>query len=327
MSTLNLSRFDLLSVRLALDCAHSGRLTAAAERSHIALAAASRRLRELEAAFGSPLFTRHAQGLSLTAAGQVFVKHALTVLHEVETLSTELNDLRLGISRHIRLCASTAAINQFLPPLLARHAKLHPQVRLDLEEQVSQSVVSRLREGLTDIGIFVEGPDTAGLATQLFRRDQLVLLLPAHHRLARGRSALPIEALLDQDWISLNTGAALLMKQQQAALAAGQPLRLRIQVRSFDAVCHMVASGLGVALLPKEAVLPLARALRLAIRPLANEWAQRQLLIATAAAGAAPDPVVAAVIRFLMASEESVNATTRISRSSQNAKTKAVKRQ
>ena len=102
-------------------------------------------------------------------------------------------------------------------------------------------------------------------------------------------------------------------------------MRLRIQVRSFDAVCHMVASGLGVALLPKEAVLPLARALRLAIRPLANEWAQRQLLIATASAS--PDPVVAAVIRFLLAPEERVDAAARISRSSQNAKTKPAKRQ
>jgi DNA-binding transcriptional LysR family regulator len=50
---------------------------------------------------------------------------------------------------------------------------------------------------------------------------------------------------LDEEWISLTAGAAMLQKQQEAALAANRPLRLRMQVRSFDAVCHMVASGLG----------------------------------------------------------------------------------
>jgi DNA-binding transcriptional LysR family regulator len=52
----------------------------------------------------------------------------------------------------------------------------------------------------------------------------------------------------------------MLQKQQQAALAAGKPLRLRMQVRSFDAVCHLVASGLGIAVLPAAAALPIVRA-------------------------------------------------------------------
>lgn len=301
MSALNLARFDLLSIRLALDCARTGRLTLAAEQSHIALAAASRRLRELEAAFGSPLFSRHAQGLTLTGAGHVFVKHALGVLHGVEALHSELTDLRVGVGRHIRLCAGTAAINQFLPPLLAHHARLHPQIRIDLDEQVSQVVVARLREGLADIGIFVEGPDTSGLVTRVFRHDELVLLLPPRHRLGRGRGALLFEDLLEEDWISLNTGAAVLVKQQEAALAAGQPLRLRVQVRSFDAVCHMVAAGLGIALLPRAAVLPLARSMKLTMRALRNDWARRRLLLATPSGSA--DPVIATIVDYLAQSE------------------------
>ena len=96
---------------------------------------------------------------------------------------------------------------------------------------------------------------------------------------------------LDEDWISLNTGAAMLQKQQQAALAANRPLRLRMQVRSFDAVCHLVASGLGLAVLPKAAALPIIRAMGLGWRPLADPWAHRQLL-AAAAVGAQGDPVV-----------------------------------
>jgi DNA-binding transcriptional LysR family regulator len=98
------------------------------------------------------------------------MKHGLALLQTMELLGGELADLRQGLSRHIRLCASTAAINQFLPPLLAQYAVLRPQVRVDVEEQVSGAVASTLREGRADVGIFVEGPDTTGLEVQAFRR-------------------------------------------------------------------------------------------------------------------------------------------------------------
>ena len=281
-ASYNLARFDLVSIRLAVACAQTGSLTAAARDSHLALAAASRRIRELELALGDPLFERHARGLQPTAAGRVFVKHGLTLLQTMEQLGTELSDLRSGIARHIRLCASSAAISQFLPPLLARYGELHPQVHVDLEEQVSEAVVATLREGRADVAVFVEGPDTGGLETRLFRHDELVLVLPAKHRLA-GKTPLPFADALDEEWISLTAGAAMLQKQQQAALAANRPLKLRMQVRSFDAVCHMVASGLGVAVLPKGASLPILKAMKLGWRPLADSWAQRRLLVATSA--------------------------------------------
>ncbi|HSV48442.1 MAG TPA: LysR family transcriptional regulator, partial [Ramlibacter sp.] len=265
----NLARFDLLSIRLAVACAESGSLTRAAQEAHLALAAASRRIRDLEDAVGEPLFERHARGLRASAAGRVFARHGLALLQTLEQLDAELADLRQGVARHIRLCASTAAISQFLPPLLAGYSRLQPQVRIDLEEQVSEAVVATLREARCDVAVFVEGPDTSGLSTHPFRTDELVVVLPKGHRLC-GRAPLLFAQALDEDWISLNTGAAMLHKQQQAALAANRPLRLRMQVRSFDAVCHLVASGLGLAVLPKAAAQPIIRAMGLDWRPLAD---------------------------------------------------------
>ena len=308
-SGYNLARFDLVSLRLVVDCLQQGTLSAAARASHLALAAASRRLRELEDAVGEPLFERHGRGLLPTSAGRVFARHALEMLQSLEQMGSELADLRRGITRHIRLCASTAAINQFLPPLLARHAREARHVHVELEEQVSSLVAATVREGRAELGVFVEGVETEGLACQMFRRDELVLVLPAKHRLA-GKPPLPFAQALDEDWISLNTGAAMLQKQQQAALAVNRPLRLRMQVRSFDAVCHLVASGLGLAVLPKGAALPIVQAMGLAWRPLADAWAQRQLL-AAAAVGSQDDPVVNALLGFLVQQQPSQNAKAR----------------
>jgi DNA-binding transcriptional LysR family regulator len=296
-TSYNLARFDLVSIRLVVDCVQLGSLSAAAQAAHLALAAASRRIRELEDAVGEPLFERHGRGVRPTAAGRVFARHALGLLQSLEQMGSELADLRQGIAQHVRLCASTAAINQFLPPLLARYARLKTQVRVDLEEQMSSGVVAALREGRADLGVFVEGAETQGLDCRLFRRDELILVLPAKHRLV-GRGAMPFAEALDEDWVSLADGAALLQKQHEAAHAAGRPLRLRMQVRSFDAVCHLVASGLGIAVLPKNAALPIVGAMKLRWRALSDPWASRRLLLATRPGP--QDPAVEDLARFLV---------------------------
>lgn len=294
----NLARFDLVSIRLVVDGAQHGSLSAAARASHLALAAASRRIRELEAALGEPLFERHGRGLRPTPAGRVFARHGVALLQGLEQMGAELADLRQGIARHIRLAASTAAINQFLPPLLARYADQARQVRVELEEHFSGSVVMLLREGRADVGVFAEGPDTEGIDCRVFRRDELVLVLPAGHRLV-GRSPLAFAQALDEDWITLSEGAALLLKQQQTAQAAGLPLRVRMQVRSFDTVCHLVAAGLGIAVLPRQAVAPTMGAMNLRLRPLADAWAHRDLLLATRTGS--QEPAVRELVEFLAA--------------------------
>ena len=306
MTTYNLARFDLVSIRLAVACVQTGSLSAAARQAHLALAAASRRIRELEAALGSPLFERHARGLLPTAAGRVFLKHGLTLLQTMDQLGGELADLRSGTARHIRLCASSAAISQFLPPLLAQYTKLQPHISIDLEEQVSESVVSTLREGRADMAVFVEGPDITGLDTHLFRQDELIVIFPADHRFAKTKGALAFADMLNEDWISLTAGAAMLQQQQQAALTAGRPFKLRMQVRSFDAVCHMVAAGMGMAALPKGAGLAIAKNMNLRWRPLSDSWAQRRLLVATQASQSDQD--VTAFMDFLLPPSQNAKA-------------------
>ncbi len=274
----NLARFDFVSIRLAVLCAQTGSLTTAARQCNLVLPAASRRLKELELATGCQLFERHSRGLSMTPAGRIFMRRGLALLQEMEGLVSELADMHQGIARHLRLFAGTAAINQFLPPLMATYTRLHPEVQIDLEEQVSDHVVQALREGRADVGVFVEGPDTDGLDVKDFREDELVLILPRRHALV-GKSPLAFVDALDESWVSLNPGAALLQQQQSAAMAAGRTLKLRMQVRSFDAVGHMVASGLGIALLPKLAAQPIVRAMQLSWRPLQDDWARRRLKV------------------------------------------------
>jgi DNA-binding transcriptional LysR family regulator len=289
MQRYNLARFDLVSIRLVALCAQRGSLSAAARELHLAIAAASRRIKELEDALRTTLFDRHARGITPTAAGLVFVKHALQLLSTMEHLGDELTDLSTGVGQHISLCASTAAINQFLPPLLQAYAQAFPYIKIDLEEQVSEAVTASLRSGLCDVGVFVEGPDITGLSTAPFRSDRLVLVLPKNHLLARSKLPIAFVDTLGENYVGLNAGAAMLHRQQQTALAHGRTFKLRMQVRSFDAVCHLVASGLGVALLPATAAKPLIKAMQLTTRPLADPWSERTMLVACVAEKISPE--------------------------------------
>ncbi len=300
----NLARFDFVSIRLAVACARAGNLTEAARECHLVLPAASRRLRDLERAIGAPLFERHSRGVTPTALGRAFMKRGMAILQELDNLMTELADSQQGVVRHVHVCAGTAAITQFLPPLLAEYAELRPEVQVELEEQVSQQVVATVREGRADLGVFVAGPDTRGLEVRDFRQDELVLILPAGHRLV-GRNRLAFADTLDEHWISLNAGAAMLQAQQQAAMAAGRPLKLRMQVRSFDAVGHMVAAGLGIAALPKGAALPIVRAMKLRWRPLSDAWARRQMQVVIRPDA---DATVMALRDFLLPTSQSAKA-------------------
>ena len=291
----NLARFDFVSIRLAVACARTGSLTAAARECNLVLPAASRRIRDMEITLGTALFERHSRGLTPTASGRAFLRRGLSLLQELDRLVAELADIRQGVVRHIQLCSSTAAINQFLPPLLARYAQLHPGVKVDVEELVSAQVVASLRDGRADIGAFVEGAATPGLDVRHFRDDELVLVLPPKHPLA-GRTPIAFVDTLDEQWISLNLGAAMLQQQQAAARAVGRSFKPRMQVRSFDAVGHLVAAGLGIATLPKRAALPIISAMKLTARPLSDAWAKRELKIGIRQDA---DPVIVALRDFL----------------------------
>lgn len=231
-----LSRIDLVSMRLLVDCVQFGSLSAAAEQAHVALPAASRRIKELERVAGEALFERPGRTLQATAAGRVFYRHAVGILQSIELLGTELTNMQLGSVTQVRLCASTAAISQSLCPILREYALEFPRVRIELEEQVSEAVVKSLREGRADVGVFVEVQETQGLDCQAFDHDELVFVIPHGHRLA-GKEPLRFADALDENWISFTEGAALLQRQRQAAHAAGRVLKLCMQLR------HRLPSG------------------------------------------------------------------------------------
>jgi hypothetical protein len=93
---MNLARFDLVTLGLFVAVARLGSISAGARQSHLAVAAASKRISDLEAAVGAPLLYRHAAGVELTEAGQACFRHAVGILQDVERMAGALSDFAAG---------------------------------------------------------------------------------------------------------------------------------------------------------------------------------------------------------------------------------------
>jgi len=280
-------RVDFVTLKLFAAIADARSLTRAAEREHLALAAVSKRISDLEAQLGTALLYRQPKGVELTPAGHALLHHARNMLDSLERMSADLSEFSQGVKGHVRIHANTSAVIEFLPEDLAAFTHQHPEVKIDLEERVSSETIRAVREGLTDIGIFAGHLPADGLQVFAYRRDQLALVTPADHPLA-GRQRLWLHEAAGYDFIGLQQDASLHSLLQHTAHQLGMPLRLRIQVRSFEAICRMIHTGMGVGVLPEQAVRTYLPNLSLAVIPLADSWASRELKIGVRGLDALP---------------------------------------
>ncbi len=146
-----------------------------------------------------------------------------------------------------------------------------------LEERFSGEIVQAVREGTTDVGVIVAGTPTDGLQCFDYETDQLVAVVPKKHAL-RSRNVL-FSALLDYDFVTLESSTATTRLLVDQAAAANKALRARIQVHSFAALCKMIEAGLGIGVMPEGAARPFVAAMQLRVVRLTDLWCRRQMSI------------------------------------------------
>ena len=271
-------RFDLVDLNLFRHVVEAGSITHGAERANLALAAASTRVRAMEAALGAPLLLRGRAGVTPTPAGRALLTHARAMLAQAERLREDLAAFAVGLAGQIRILSNTNALTEFLPEALAAYLAAHPQVNIDLEERLSDEIVGLIAEGVGDIGIVAGTVDTGRLATFPFRSDRFVLVVAEGHALAE-REAVDFAEVLSHDFVGLDRASALQRFLADKVARLGRPLRLRVQLRSFDAVCRMVEAGVGVGIVPETTASRAARTTAIRVVPLTDPWTHRELTI------------------------------------------------
>lgn len=281
-------RFDLTTLSIFAAVVRDGSISAAAERSNIAVSAVSKRISDLEATLGAQLLHRLSRGVEPTPAGSAVLHHAATIMHTLEQLESDLSEYVKGLKGHVRMLVNMSSIVQFLPEDLKAFSHEYPDIKIDLREANSSEVISGVEHGKADIGIFTGGLDVPhGMHARAYRQDRLALIVPRDHHLAE-RSNVPFADVLDEDIVGLDVGSASYAVLDNAAKALGRPLRLRYRLSGFDAVCRMIHAGLGVGIAPPAMLGAFTIGASLVGVRLDEAWADRQLMILTRDLGALP---------------------------------------
>lgn len=267
--------FDLIDLRLYLHILDTGNITAGAARSHLSLAAASARIRAMEASMGIGLLERGRRGVTPTPAGKALGRHARLLLQQAEHLQQDLAEYANGVKGQVRLLCNTTALSEYLPELLADFLREHPNLDIDLQELPSLRIIQALRQGTADLGIISDAVDTHGLQTLAFRDDPLMLIMPFDHPL---KTANFIDSL-QYDYVGLAANSALAVYLEEQALHAGYRLQTRIRAEGFDGVIRMVARGAGLGIVPQAALDRWPQEDRIKAQPLKEQWACRRLLL------------------------------------------------
>ena len=271
-------RVDLVDLSLFRHVVEAGSITHGAERAHLALAAASTRIRHMEQALGAALLTRGRQGVTPTQAGRTLLQHARTMLAQAERLREDLGAYAGGLAGQVRVLSNTNALTEFLPETLSAFLAAHPNVSVDLEERLSDEIVGLIAEGVADIGIVAGTVDAGGLETFPYRSDRFVLVVARDHPLAK-RHKIAFSEVLEHDFVGLDRASALQRFLADKASRAGRSIRLRIQLRSFDGVCRLVERNVGVGIVPETTARWAARTMEIRAVQLTDAWALRDLSI------------------------------------------------
>lgn len=271
-------RFDLTDLKLFLHVVEAGSITAGADRMHLAVAAASTRVRNMELELGTPLLNRDRQGVQPTPAGRTLLHHARILLQQAERMRGELGEYADGLKGHIRLLSNTNALTEFLPEPLSNFLASHPHVNIDLEERLSDEIVAAVADGKADIGIVAGTEDVTGLEVLPFRVDRFVLVTASNHPLAAA-SSIAFSDVLDADFVGLDRSSSLQRFLSEKADRIGRRLKLRVQLRSFDAVCRLVECNVGIGVVPETTADRNARTMSLHRIQLTDDWALRNLTI------------------------------------------------
>ncbi len=294
---------DLQSIRIVRAIAETGSITAAARLLGYSQPAVSQHLQRAEARLALPLVTRVGRSVRLTDAGQLLARHAIAITSALDAAADDLADLAGLRTGSVRIAAFPTASSTIVPRLLHALLERHPGITASYVEAQPPEAVALLRAGSVDVAITFSYPgdradphrDSAnGLAMRALFDEETVVVLPSDHP----RAAAPVVDLRDlahESWIA----GCPRCRGHLLALCevAGYDPRITLETDNASAVLNLVASGLGVAVLPRLALASAIVPSGAVIRP--HEPVSVRTIHVLTTDGASRVPSLAAVIGAL----------------------------
>lgn len=242
---------DIKHLQYFLEVTRSGSFTRAANQLYITQPAISRIIKSLEDEVGVPLFIRSRKQLSLTDAGRVLYEHAQIFDQQFEQLKTELDHLFTLEKGHIRIGLPSIINSFFFSELIASFHKEYPEITFQLVEDGSKRIEEKVVNDTLDFGVVVLPENHDLFDYYSFVQEELKLVVPAAHHLVH-EQIVSLKELEGEDFIMFNQDFALRDRIINACREAGFIPSIISETSQLDFIEEMVASNLGITLLPES---------------------------------------------------------------------------
>ena len=268
---------DLNALKIFLTVAQERSFSRAAAKVHRTQPAVSQAVRRLEVDLGEQLFDRSSKNGTLTEAGRMLQNYGhrlIRMAEETEHAVRELRDLRRG---RILIGANEAAVHTLLP-LIARFRRKYGDIAIDVRRVPARQIAVEVVQGSLDFGALTFHPAEEGLLEVAVGSDELVLLTPPSHALAR-RKQVTMEEVAQEPVVAHNDPSPARERVLRLFEQRHIPLSMVISLPSLDGIKRAVELKLGVALLPRRCAITEIAAGRLAAIPVSGVSRRRQVMI------------------------------------------------
>ncbi len=231
----------------------AGSFSEAARALGVSQPAVTMQVQGLESDLGATLLDRRYRRVDLTEAGRTLLPHARRVLAQLETAKDEIVALSGIVTGRLSIAASTTPGVYVIPRLLGSFLSAYPEVGVGITVNDTAEVIAMVESGEAHIGVTGGTVRGARVAYHETGADELVLICPPTHSLAK-RSGATLADLADETWIMREAGSGTRQAAEKVLVEHGldpQELRVAVELGTGEAIVSAVEGGLGVSVLSR----------------------------------------------------------------------------
>lgn len=244
---------DLSQLEIFLSIAEEKSFSRAAEKMLRTQPAISIAIKRLEEELGESLFDRSSKNGSLTEAGRVLLSYAQRMLNLRDEAIEAVGELRGMFRGRLTIGANESTSLYLLPPLLMEYRKRFPQIKIEVFRNISEKIPLEVSERNLDFGFLSYDPMHPNLQSLEIHRDELVLVVPPKHRLAK-QNQVTVKDLGEEQFVAHNVKTPSRTKIFELFAQHRTPLNICLELATLETIKEFVLLNAGIAILPRLAV-------------------------------------------------------------------------
>jgi len=266
---------DLRQLEILRAVAQTGSFTSAGQQLHLSQSAVSRQILLLEEELNEQLFLRLGRKIRITPAGTTLLGLSERMLEDLERTRASILDSQQSVSGTVRLVGGMTVCLYVFPPLLKAFRKDHPGVEVKLTPGATPRLIRQLRSGTADLGLLTLPIDDPNLVATPVLREELLLVTAPAHPLARKKPITPKD-LIGQPFVLFEAGSNSRKAIEVFFMREGIAPKVVTETENVEIIKALVEVGMGIAIIPYQAVAREVRAGRLFCARIAGQQLVRE---------------------------------------------------